>query len=285
MSCRRASPDCLNSPSSPPQVHILSPSLQGNLHFILKGAQLGRGATFDQHKNMQSTYVLNATTEEATFTLSTGFKHNGNHDECLNHDGHSFINVSLLDAYCVAWVPMIVLWLICYKGWNGSSSPVSLSIPASRPCPWVSLASGSLSGCTTCILDRSSCTYALFFFSGVYHEAYVQNGSDNPCLLSMQRHWSGKLIFKDLHCRHPKSWCPVVPPSPTSMGSVLLTWSVTSERVTSSFSLGEISMTILRGTFREYEFNLYLLLETAGKRWKLLSLCWDKLTCCTHVAT
>ena len=204
MSCRRASTDCFNSPSSPPQLCILNPSLQVNLHFILKGAQLGRGATFDQYENMQYTYVLNATKEKTMSILSTGFTHDGNHDECLNRDSHSFINLSLLNAYCVAWVPMIALWLICYEEWNGASPLVSLSIPASWPCPWVSLASGSLSGCTTCTLDGSSCTYTLFIFSGVYHEADVQNGSDEWCPLSMQIHRSDKLSFKDLHFRHPK---------------------------------------------------------------------------------
>lgn len=76
-SCRRASTDCFYSPSSPPQLCIVKPSLQVNLCCTLKGAQLGRGATFDQYENMQSTYVLNATREEATSILSTGFKHDG----------------------------------------------------------------------------------------------------------------------------------------------------------------------------------------------------------------
>lgn len=102
ISCRRASTDHFNSPSSPPQLWILTPSLLVNLHFILKVAQLGRGATFDQHKNLESTYVLNATKEAATSILSTGFKHGGNCDECLTCDSHSFINVSLLGAYSVA---------------------------------------------------------------------------------------------------------------------------------------------------------------------------------------
>lgn len=79
----------------------------------------------------------------------------------------------------------------------------------------------------------------LLIFSDVYHETDVQNGSDESWPLSVQWHQNDKLSFKDLHDRHPKSWCLVGPLSTTTMlGSALLAWSVTSERMSSSFSWG-----------------------------------------------
>lgn len=119
------------------------------------------------------------------------------------------------------------LWSLCYD-WSATENEMGLPLLSASVFMHLDPVPGflwPLSPWVAAQVDGSTCTYTLFIFSHVYHEADVQNGSDEPCPLSMQGHQSDKLSLKDFHCRHPKSWCLVAPLSPTSMGSVLLTWS------------------------------------------------------------